>query len=120
MKTSIILVFVLFLAVFIDEARGRKNKHLKLLHKVCDLNSFCYEDEEPFVVEKEDDTDCPAVDDELPKPRKNRIRNTPGIRDRIENGDSGEFEENESEFREVSKLLSNCTEVISRFHVWFG
>ena len=108
-----VLICVLSLAVSI-EARGR-NKHLKLLHKVCDLNSFCYEDEEPFVIVKEDDVDCPSPDDELPKPRKNRNRNTPGIRDRIENGDSEELNEDENEFREVSKLLSNCTEVSSGF-----
>ena len=74
-KMRRILALFLFFS-FLNFTQSRQKKHLKLLHKVCDLNAFCYDDEKPFVLVKEDDKTCPEQDDELPKTRKrNRNRN---------------------------------------------
>ena len=80
-----------------------RQKHLKLLHKVCDLNAFCYDDEKPFVLVKEDDKACPEPNEQLPRSRsKNRNLNEESEED---------FDAEEMEFKKVSQFLGNCTEV---------
>ena len=99
---SKILISFLIFWTLLNFAESRQ-KHLKLLHKVCDLNAFCYDDEKPFVLVKEDDKACPEPNDQLPRSRsKNRNLNEESEED---------FDAEEMEFKKVSQFLGNCTEV---------
>ena len=98
-------ILILFLAFWtlLNFTESKQQKHLKLLHKVCDLNAFCYDDEKPFVLVKEDDKACPEPNDQLPRSRsKNRNLNEESEED---------FDAEEMEFKKVSQFLGNCTEV---------
>ena len=100
MNKVLILFLVFWTLLNLAESR---QKNLKLLHKVCDLNAFCYDDEKPFVLVKEDEEACPEPNDQLPRSRsKNRNRNEDSEED---------FDAEEIEFRKVSQFLGNCTEV---------
>ena len=99
---KILIVFLAFWTL-LNFTESKQQKHLKLLHKVCDLNAFCYDDEKPFVLVKEDDKACPEPNDQLPRSRsKNRNLNEDSEED---------FDAEEVEFRKVSQFLGNCTEV---------
>ena len=106
MRKILILFLVFWTCLNFAESR---QKHLKLLHKVCDLNAFCYDDEKPFVLVKEDEEACPEPNDQLPRSRsRNRNRNE----DSEEESDAEDIE-----FRKVSQFLGNCTEVRNQINL---
>ena len=98
---KILIVFLAFWTL-LNFTESKQQKHLKLLHKVCDLNAFCYDDEKPFVLVKEDGKACPEPNDQLPRSRSKNRKNEDSEED---------FDAEEMEFKKVSQFLGNCTEV---------